>query len=457
MLVIGMGTGRCGTLSLTSVLNQQPNTKVTHEQPPLLPWDSPVRTSLIHERIRRMRSSRQERMIGDVASFYLPYVPDIVASEPDVRIVCLKRPREEVVQSFCQWLDKVHPLPTNHWARRPTEDWHHEPVWTRIFPKYDSIDRETGIRRYWNEYYATAEELVRQWPGNIRIFEMRESLNTARGLSELLSFVGIPSDQQVLALDTKTHRSEDAPKRKRSASKVSGRNDPRRCVILVPHQGQIVPQCEQALRELEKKGYAVRRVGGYAAIDQGRNQMATDALRAGFEETLWIDSDIGFDPVSVERLRSHGLPLCCGIYPKKGKREVACHVLPGTPKIVFGKDGGLIEVLSAGTGFLHVRREVYETIQQQLALPVCNEHFGSPMVPFFQPMVRQHADGHWYLAEDYSFSERARQCGVRILADTTIRLWHIGSYAYSWEEAGSDPKRFGTFTLNLWSQGRAED
>jgi hypothetical protein len=61
--------------------------------------------------------------------------------------------------------------------------------------------------------------------------------------------------------------------------------DPRKCVILVPFSGFIHQECEDALKELERRGYQVRRVGGYAAIDQGRNQMATDALRDGFEET----------------------------------------------------------------------------------------------------------------------------------------------------------------------------
>jgi hypothetical protein len=41
----------------------------------------------------------------------------------------------------------------------------------------------------------------------------------------------------------------------------------RHCVILVPYYGSIVPECDDALRELERRGYTVRRIGGYAAID----------------------------------------------------------------------------------------------------------------------------------------------------------------------------------------------
>ncbi len=32
---------------------------------------------------------------------------------------------------------------------------------------------------------------------------------------------------------------------------------------------------------------------------------------------------------------------------------------------------------------------------------------------------------------------------------TSIRLWHIGDYAYSWEDAGIDRQRFGDFHFLL--------
>ena len=55
----------------------------------------------------------------------------------------------------------------------------------------------------------------------------------------------------------------------------------------------------------------------------------------------------------------------------------------------------------------------------------------------------------WYLAEDFAFCERARQCGYKIMADTTIRLYHYGSYGYTWEDAGTDAKRFGTYHFQV--------
>lgn len=222
-----------------------------------------------------------------------------------------------------------------------------------------------------------------------------------------------------------------------------------KCVVLVPAMTSIEPRCEEALRVLESRGYPVRRRHGSSQIDLCRSEMASDAVRDGFEETLWIDSDIVFNPDDVERLRLHCLPIVCGIYPKKGFRALSCHALPDTKQIVFGEQGGVLEILYAATGFLLVRRQVYIDMQHQLELPWCNERFGPPIVPYFLPVVKCDGVGRWYMSEDYSFCERARQCGYRIWADTTIRLKHLGQYAYGWEDAGSALPRYDTYFFDL--------
>jgi len=225
--------------------------------------------------------------------------------------------------------------------------------------------------------------------------------------------------------------------------------DRSQCVVLVPVGSHIEPECALALSALEARGYPVRRVGGYAAIDQGRSQMASDALADGFQELLWIDSDIGFDPDDVDRLRSHGLPFVSGIYPKKGVRALASYLLPETESVVFGAGGGLLEIQYAATGFLLTQRRVYEAIAEQGELPVCNQRFNRPVVPYFLPMLVPDGTGHWYLGEDFSFSERARRCGFVVMADTRIRLNHIGKCSYSWEDAGSERSRFGSYHFHV--------
>lgn len=208
------------------------------------------------------------------------------------------------------------------------------------------------------------------------------------------------------------------------------------CVVLVPFQGHIVPQCEAGLDALERAGYTVRRVAGYSQIDFGRCAMATLALRDGFDELMWIDSDIGFDPADVDKLRGHNLPMACGLYRKKGPRDFACEFLPGTRGLVYGPQGGLKEVRYAGFGFMHTRRIVYEAIHTQFHLPECNCVNDTPgVIPYFLPMIHTEPDGisNRYLAEDYAFCERARQAEFPCMADTTIRLVHVGTHAFTWE------------------------
>jgi hypothetical protein len=218
------------------------------------------------------------------------------------------------------------------------------------------------------------------------------------------------------------------------------------CVVLVPNTGVIDPECERSLVELEERGFEVRRQMR-GMIDVARSLMASEAVRDGFEHIMWIDSDMGFDPADVAKLISHNLPVCAGIGVKKGARALACNLLPETDQVVFGAGGGVIEIALAGTGFLLVHRDVFLALEK--TLPLCNEKFGEPYYPYYMPMVGEDDGSPWYLGEDFAFSTRAREAGFAIYADTSVRLYHFGRYGYSWEDAGSDVQRYGTYYFNV--------
>lgn len=220
-----------------------------------------------------------------------------------------------------------------------------------------------------------------------------------------------------------------------------------RCVIVVPVFDHIEPACEAGLREAERAGYMVWRRPGGAAIDVARNRLATLALEQGFEEIFWIDADIAFDVPAIEKLRAHEAPVVAAPYPKKAAAAFSFHFTG--PRLILGDAGGVIEVDFAATGFLCTRREVYERMIALYRMPRCNEVFGDPFYPFFQPRIIEFGSGHWYLAEDFAFSYRTRECGYRILYDLSVRIWHIGTYAYSWEDGGGDRPRFEHFELAM--------
>src|SRR5688500_10747037 len=115
---------------------------------------------------------------------------------------------------------------------------------------------------------------------------------------------------------------------------------PRRPVVLVPYLTHVEPGCERGLRELEQRGIEVRRYPSTAAVDRTRCDAATLALDDGFDELIWIDSDIRFDADDVARLRAHDLPIVAGIYPKKGVQDLAVHLEDGTTELKMGEGGG---------------------------------------------------------------------------------------------------------------------
>jgi hypothetical protein len=236
----------------------------------------------------------------------------------------------------------------------------------------------------------------------------------------------------------------------RAEIRLSLTNVPSRCVAIVPLATHIEPECERGLLELEKRGVTVWRRQCHAAIDLGRSQLASEAHAAGFDEQMWIDSDIGFSADDVDRLRAHDASFVCAIYPKRGLAELACHAKPGTTEILFGELGGHAEMLYVGMGFCLIRRAVFDGVKEHEALPTCKTGTGVAFDPYFLPMTVAREDGtHWYLSEDYAFCERARRAGHPVIADTRIRLQHVGRYGYSWEDAIGDRQRYANVKMRL--------
>jgi hypothetical protein len=215
---------------------------------------------------------------------------------------------------------------------------------------------------------------------------------------------------------------------------------PSSCVVLVPSGAVLDRGFEAALTALNRRGYPVRRVRQAKTPPGFRDKMAADALAAGFAELLWLDPAVVFDPADVEKLRGLGLPVACGVYPWPGRRGLVCEFPAGTTSVRFGRAGGPVPVLSCGLGFALVRREVFDTIAKR-GQP------GTPAAYFAAPEKNDAVTAR--VAEDVAFCSRARAAGFEVVADTSIRLWHVGPTRLGWEDAGGDRPRHDEYTLHL--------
>lgn len=220
-------------------------------------------------------------------------------------------------------------------------------------------------------------------------------------------------------------------------------------IILVPYEDNIEKDCYDPCRELEANGVHADYRGGCSAIDIARNQMLSDALHHGYESMLFVDSDINFYPADALKLFDNPEAVVAGLYPKKNQinPEVACTFPQETKSFIFGDLApGLYPLFYAPAGFLRVHAWVLREIIDILKLPLC-ANLGWP---FFMPMILDHGlQVFQYLSEDLAFSHRCRMAGFTPMADTTIRLFHVGKYSYTWEECVGKIPRYQNFEIHF--------
>ncbi len=193
-LIVGLGSGRCGTCSLAAVLDAQFRVSVTHESYNRLPW-VPLEfdinlaiTSIIH--------AQSGNIIGDCAPWYLNYTDWCIESFPDIKMICLKRKKESCVTSI---YEVNNMLKVNHFTDKSSKHWDKtrwnlneidSRMYRNCFPKYD-LPMFKAISQYYDDYYDIAYELERKYPDNFGLFDTDHVLNTEEGQIEMLKFCGI--------------------------------------------------------------------------------------------------------------------------------------------------------------------------------------------------------------------------------------------------------------------------
>ena len=162
---------------------------------------------------------------------------------------------------------------------------------------------------------------------------------------------------------------------------------------------------------------------------------------------LFIDADINFEPESVIRLLASGHDVSCAVYPKKvvmwdqavaaigAGKDLAKASASLVMNFKFSQTpivNGFAEVLDGPTGFLMIRREVFERMFEKYPELNCkNDHQNRDFEDYcavfdcmIDPVNRR------YLSEDYAFCRRWQMMGGQIFADVTTTLGHIGNLRF---------------------------
>ncbi len=176
--------------------------------------------------------------------------------------------------------------------------------------------------------------------------------------------------------------------------------------------------------------WQVECVGNESLITRARNISVSSFLgsRLNFTHLMFIDSDITFEPWHLLSLLSRDKDVVGGLYTAKTfpTRVVANHFLGEAT------EDGMHEVRKTGTGFLMIKRHVFEKLDAHPSVLPFDWEIGIPpnanknLKTYFDTSVR---DGR-YLSEDWFFCENWRDLGGKVWLDTNVQLGHTGSFLY---------------------------
>lgn len=205
-LIIGVGTGRCGTKSLTRLLDAQPDTAATHERYQWrVRWNCPARLWPL----RLWRETRQDAAEGapvqaEVGFYWTPQVPVLLrwADEAgrDVRVVGLKRDRQETIGSYLRWKQDG-----DHWRRRDRRQ-EGPDKWDHCYPSYDLAEKAEAIGAFWDEVY---ESLGAIEDDRVRVFRTQK-LNEEAGVEAILHHCGYDDPAVEVGIQVNAPTIEDA-------------------------------------------------------------------------------------------------------------------------------------------------------------------------------------------------------------------------------------------------------
>lgn len=200
-------------------------------------------------------------------------------------------------------------------------------------------------------------------------------------------------------------------------------------LIAIPCMDTVPTQFMQSFVGLRKVGETVKLVTVSTLVHNARNYLAKQAVDEGFDRILWLDSDMVFDPDLMERLSAdldEGREFVAGVYRKRKPpftptifKDVGYYMEGGnlTPKATCYEDyprDDVFEIACCGFGAVMHSVDLIKRIGAK---------FGAPfsMLPNF--------------GEDISFCMRAEELGVKMYADSRIKLGHIGQCVIT-EEMG---------------------
>ncbi len=203
-----------------------------------------------------------------------------------------------------------------------------------------------------------------------------------------------------------------------------------RTMIAIPCMDSICTPTVISLTGLQVTGEAKFAYSVSSLVYDSRNSLARQAIMEGFDQVLWLDSDMTFDPDLLVRLESdlgEDKEMVSALYvTRKGKIKPVVYDkcgydhVSGTVEVIpyahsyydYPKDS-LFECEAVGFGGVLMKTSLLKEVTNKYGLPF------SPIMGF---------------GEDLSFCMRVRDMGKKIYCDSRVKMGHIGHHEFTEED-----------------------
>ena len=179
--------------------------------------------------------------------------------------------------------------------------------------------------------------------------------------------------------------------------------------------------------------WTVETMTNESLISRARNTLVSKFLFTK-ESThlMFVDADIGWEPWHLLVMLDAQKDVIGGLYPMKSLPIKWCvNGIPGHPEPA--PEDSLIEVSKTGTGFMLIKRDVFEKLDAHPATKPFKNDIG--LDPALDPYMKTYFDtavreGRYY-SEDWTFCENWRDIGGQVWVDKRVLLRHTGTYTFA--------------------------
>lgn len=185
----------------------------------------------------------------------------------------------------------------------------------------------------------------------------------------------------------------------------------------------------QSFNYLIRQGYEV----GYetvmhdALLTRSRNTLVHAMMKHDFDYILFIDADIAFNGVDIEKMILADKDVVAGAFPKKTVEEEYA-ISPNNLKII----DDLVECDYVGTGIILIKRNVFEKMSKIVDTYINTDKYfswmnvGEIIYNYFDTSIYNNQ----YMPESYNFCRQWRQLGGKIYILPDMNIGHIGSFNF---------------------------